>query len=74
MVCHFPSPRDLLDPGIKLESPALAGGFFTAELPGKPMNPSSGLFQSWLEIKVVCGGVYSPLWESNFSLESKWSF
>jgi len=28
----FPSPRDLLDPMIKLESlvsPALAGGFFT---------------------------------------------
>ena len=45
-------------------SPALAGGFFTAELLGKPMNPSSGLFQSWLEeIKVVCGGVCSPLWE-----------
>ena len=25
----FPSPRDLLDPGIKPVSPALAGGFFT---------------------------------------------
>ena len=55
-------------------SPALAGGFFTAELPGKLMNPSSGLFQSWLEIKVVCGGACSSLWESNVSLESKWSF
>ena len=34
-----PSPGDLPDPGIELMSPmspALAGGFFTAELPGKP--------------------------------------
>ena len=33
----FPSPGDLPDPGIKWaspESPALAGGFFTTELPG----------------------------------------
>ena len=32
----FPSPRDLLDPGIEpasLASPELAGGFFTTELP-----------------------------------------
>ena len=27
---------DLLDPGIELESPALAGGFFTTEPCGKP--------------------------------------
>ena len=35
----FPTPRDLPDPGIKPaspETPALAGGFFTTELPGKP--------------------------------------
>ena len=32
----FPSPGDLPDPGIKFESPALAGGFFTTELPRKP--------------------------------------
>ena len=31
----FPSPGDLPDPGIKPESPALAGRFFTAELPRK---------------------------------------
>ena len=34
----FPSPGDLLDPGIKpvsLVSPALAGGFFTTGPPGK---------------------------------------
>ena len=32
----FPSPGDLLDPGIKLESPALVSRFFTPEPLGKP--------------------------------------
>ena len=32
----FPSPGDVPDPGIKPTSPALAGGFFTIEWPGKP--------------------------------------
>ena len=32
----FPSPRDTPDPGIEPRSPALAGGFFTSEPPGKP--------------------------------------
>ena len=35
----FPPPSDLPDPGIKTmspASPALAGGFFTTETPGKP--------------------------------------
>ena len=31
----FPPPGDLPDPGIKLTSPSLAGGFFTTEPPGK---------------------------------------
>ena len=31
----FPSSGDLPDPGIKPLSPALAGGFFTREPPGK---------------------------------------
>ena len=37
----FPSPGDLPDPGmerISLASPALAGGFYTAEAPGKPLH------------------------------------
>ena len=33
---HFPG--DLPDPGIELESPALAGGFFTTEPSGKPTD------------------------------------
>ena len=37
----LPTPRDLPDPGIEPESPAspaLAGGFFITELPGKPSD------------------------------------
>ena len=33
---QFPSLGDLSDPGIKSTSPALAGGFFTTDPPGKP--------------------------------------
>ena len=36
----FPSPQDLPDPGIEPLSPkslAMAGGFFIAEPPGKPI-------------------------------------
>ena len=32
----FPPPGDLLNPGIELVLPALVGGFFTTEPPGKP--------------------------------------
>ena len=32
----FPSPGDLPGSGMELLSPALAGGFFTAEPPGEP--------------------------------------
>ena len=32
----LPSPGGLPDPGIEPASPALAGGFFTAEPPGNP--------------------------------------
>ena len=31
----LPPPGDLPNPGIELESPAWAGGFFTTEAPGK---------------------------------------
>ena len=33
----FPFPGDLPDPAIEPTSPALAGGFFTTEPPGKPL-------------------------------------
>ena len=34
----FPPPGHLPDPGIEPESSALAGGFFTAVPPGKPLE------------------------------------
>ena len=37
-VLPFPSPGDLPDPGIEPASAALAGGFSTAEPPGKPFT------------------------------------
>ena len=43
----FSTPGDLPNPGIKPTSPALAGGFLTAQLPAKPFSsttlPNSGL-------------------------------
>ena len=33
----FPTARDLPNPGIKTQSPVLAGGYFTVEPPGKPL-------------------------------------
>ena len=42
------SPGDLPNPGIKPASPALAGEFFTAEPPGKPICHSyTNLQNSW---------------------------
>ena len=37
----FPSPGDLPNTGTELPSPALAGGFFTTEPPGKSINIKS---------------------------------
>ena len=37
----FPSPGDFPNAGIEPTSPALAGGFFTTELPGKPKKKYS---------------------------------
>ena len=39
----FPSPGDLPDPGMESVSPALAGGFFTTEPPGKPQDKELSL-------------------------------
>ena len=38
----FSSRGDLSDPGIEPMSPELAGGFFTTELPEKPINGLGG--------------------------------
>ena len=42
----LPSTEDLPKPGIQLTSPALAGGFFTTVLPGKPRKQLCVCFQS----------------------------
>ena len=43
----FPPPGDLPDLGIEPMSPALAGGFFTTEPPGKPF-----LLMNWANFQV----------------------
>ena len=46
----FPTPGDLLDPGVELVSlvsPALAGRFFTTVLPGKTPSQKITLSQIW---------------------------
>ena len=46
----FPSSVDLPDIGVELMSPALAGGFFITEQPGKPNSPRYlfwKIFSSW---------------------------
>ena len=50
-----PPPRDLPNPGIKPASPALTGGFFTAEPPRKPSKSIlgkkiGGLFENGLDL------------------------
>ena len=51
----FPSPRDLPDPGIKPTSHALAGGFFTTELPGEKMVSDSKLCPVFPKVKALSG-------------------
>ena len=52
----FPSPGDLPDPGMEPTAPALAGGFFTTELPRKLTFPYPHLVFTTLSamIRSVC--------------------
>jgi len=46
----FPSPGDLLDPGIEPATPALAGRVFTTEPPWKPsagVTRDNSAWESW---------------------------
>ena len=62
----FPSPGDLLDPGMEPRSPVLTGGVFTIEPPGKPLPlltnfyfPHSNIIVS---LKLICPtGFYTYL-------------
>ena len=47
----FPPPGDLLDPGMELVSPVLAGGFFTTVTPGK-------LYYTAFDYAAVCVYVF----------------
>ena len=42
----FPSPRNLPDPGIEPMCPALAGRFFIAEPPGKPLYENTIIYKN----------------------------
>ena len=58
----FPAPGDLPDPGIEpviLASPALAGGFFTAEPPGKLLWAEWLIKHRNLMLEVLEDGVLS---------------
>ena len=48
----FPTPGDLPNPEIEPMSPALSGGFFTTEPPGKP------IFLNQLSVDVYLGHFY----------------
>ena len=57
----FPSLGDLPDSGIKAMSPSLAGGFFTTELPGKPISQSSEVTTDNTTVNPGdCSGQQSP--------------
>ena len=43
----FPFPQDLPNPGIEPASPALAGRFFTAALPGTPIHKLYSVYYSY---------------------------
>ena len=61
----LPSPRDLPDPGIEPLSPALAGGLFTTESPGRPRDCSLKTHTVGNERMICCSrltaGCFSPL-------------
>ena len=57
----FPSPGDLPNPGIKLVSLALAGGFFTTEPPRKLLNVfTSGQPQIIFSFRTLQGSQWEP--------------
>ena len=58
----FPPPGDLPNPGIKAASLALAGRFFTAEPPGKPVKTTS-LFVPEVEAHQL--RMFEVTWESD---------
>ena len=66
----FPSPEDLPNPGIKPMSPALAGGFFTTEL---PMLCYAKSLQSCLTLCDPRDGSHQAPPSLGFSRQELWS-
>ena len=71
--------------GIELVSPALAGGFFTTEPPGKPWNGEFGtcksVWENWLEGKIklvpgrennLCKGMEVHVWQGGVGDRQGW--
>ena len=54
----FPIPGGLPDPGIEPRSPALTGGFFTVESPGKP----NALYIVCMVVAQSCLTLWDPLY------------
>ena len=65
-----PSPGDCRDPGIKPTSPALAGGFFTSELPGKPCEGLASIVSDPVTPWAVAHKAPPPV---GFSRQDYWS-
>ena len=55
----FSSSVDLSRPGVEPVSPALAGGFFTTESPGKPKEEVTSIYNIWSQLALAQGP--SPL-------------
>ena len=68
----FPPPRDLPDPGIKPTSPALAGEFFTTELPAAAAAAAASL-QSCPTLCDPIDGSPPGSALSGFSRQEHWS-
>ena len=64
----FPSPEDLPDPGMEPASPALAGGFFTTEPPGKPLKLTDN--NKILLLSLLCIGKIHTDFVEQFAAEN----
>ena len=62
----FPSPGDLLDPGIKPGSPTLQADALPSEPPGKPKSHSKHQFFSWFNKAILKSKEGLPCWSSGW--------
>ena len=67
----FPSPGDLPNSGIKPLSPALAGGFFTAESPQEPFSSIAGTKAQVFQIPDDPALYHTTIYESGLKTAEK---